>query len=273
MYDHLDIDVDCNGWCIHRRANNIVRRFLFFTCMMLAFRPIHAEPTHCIRLSASELGRLPHVGATGAIIGHIGGVPMALRSAALAVMEFDDNLKVAASPSYRRPIRDFGLDTDLQMLPRLNNRESEAFHGTDSVSTKLRVRINANSNYYGPQSVTNLVNNYVVNLPFTYVREKERVFGLDLYRPAIAADGGNIVRPPNNQANKNIYTYRASSDQSATFISCSNSIFATASCQMQFTLEPKLPAVVSVSLNRKLLPAWMEIKQRVAASLTNFCVN
>lgn len=220
----------------------------------------------------------------GPVIGHLGGVPVAIPRPFAHFVEYDGDphfMERRKGPppkrTYQSGLASFGFEIRYPDMAALTD-QTEAQKKTENIYTNtwLRVGVSANSIYGGDTALETYIQ-FNVNRknpfpPYRYEKLPEQVYGLTGYAP-IGFDISKRRGMGSDYYDRNIYFHRAPDGTADAYIVCSNVEHAAAPCELKFNTLPEMRVLVEVGFRKGLLPHWQEIRSSVKQVILGFRVN
>lgn len=218
------------------------------------------------------------------VIGHLGGVPVAIPRPYANFVEYDGDphfMQPRKGPppkrTYQSGLASSGFEIRYPDMAALTDQTApEKKKETIYTSTWLSVGIHANSIYGGDTALEAYIQGNVFREnpypPYRYEKLPERLFGLTGYTP-IGFDVSKRSGTGASYGDRNIYFHRNREGTADAYIECSNVEHAAAPCELKFNILPEIRMQVSVHFRKGLLPQWREIQSSVKQVILGFRVD
>ena len=220
----------------------------------------------------------------GPVIGHLGGVPVAIPRPYAYFVEYDGdpNFMVPRKGpppkrTYKSGLASFGFEIRYPDMAALTVQTApEKKSETIYTSTWLRVGIASNSIYGGDRVLEAYIQGNIFREnpypPYRHEKLPERLYGLTGYAP-IGFDISKRSGTGADISDKNIYFHRNREGTADAYIECSNVEHAAAPCELRFNMLPEMRTQVDVGFRKGLLPHWRDIQSSVKQVILGFRVN
>lgn len=216
--------------------------------------------------------------ARGDTVGDLGGVPVTIPKHFAEFVEYESDPRWSEGRTTERgPVThasklvSFGFYLRYPDMAGESTPELRADKRNQPISTTtwLNVGITTGKHFPGTGFMDRLLSHLNDPGKLQHAAVADPWNGLTVYEP-IDVDPKTQVPWRDHRDGDRVYVHRDATGAVDVYIKCSNRPYESATCQQEFSLEPKMKALVYVTYRRGLLPHWQEIQSSVARVVLSF---